>query len=78
MGFSRSLLTGKSKSARATTPNGLIGCRPSSLIVMTFSLGRGIERRTNELGLESDMIPLDQLQPWINVAAPAEFVLFLP
>lgn len=48
----------------------------SSLIVMTVSLGRGIKQRTNELGLESDMIPLDQLQPWINVAAPAEFVLF--
>ena len=47
-----------------------------SLFVMTVSLARGIEQRSNELNIEPNMIPLDQLQPWVNVAAPAEFVLF--
>ena len=47
-----------------------------SLIVMTISIGRGIEQRRNELSVQPEMIPLDDLQPWIDVAAPAEFVLF--
>ena len=48
----------------------------TSLIVMTISIGRGIEQRRNELSVQPDMIPLNELQPWIDVAAPAEFILF--
>ena len=47
-----------------------------SLVVMTISIGRGVEQRSRELGVEPDMIPLNQLQPWVDVAAPAEFILF--
>lgn len=47
-----------------------------SLVIMTISIGRGIDNRSKELNLEPDMIPLDELQPWIEVAAPAEFILF--
>ena len=47
-----------------------------SLMVMTVSINRGITQVRSELGLESNLIPLNQLQPWIVVAAPAEFILF--
>ena len=47
-----------------------------SLAVMTTTLARGIDEQSTKLGLAPDNIPLDQLQPWIDVAAPAEFILF--
>ena len=47
-----------------------------SLTVMTISIGRGVRQRRKELGTDSNIIPLDALQPWIDVAAPAEFILF--
>lgn len=47
-----------------------------SLSVMTISIGRGVRQRREELGSDSNIIPLDALQPWIDVAAPAEFILF--
>jgi len=47
-----------------------------SLSVMTISMGRGVRQRRKELDTDSNIIPLDALQPWIDVAAPAEFILF--
>lgn len=47
-----------------------------SLLVMTISIGRGVRQRRAELDSDSNIIPLDALQPWIDVAAPAEFILF--
>ena len=47
-----------------------------SLLVMTISIGRGVRQRREELDSDSNIIPLDALQPWIDVAAPAEFILF--
>ena len=47
-----------------------------SLSVMTISIGRGVRQRRKELDTDSNIIPLDALQPWIDVAAPAEFILF--
>jgi len=47
-----------------------------SLLVMTISIGRGVRQRREELDSDSTIIPLDALQPWIDVAAPAEFILF--
>ena len=47
-----------------------------SLTVMTISIGRGVRQRRKELDSDSNIIPLDALQPWIDVAAPAEFILF--
>ena len=47
-----------------------------SLTVMTISIGRGVRQRRKELDADSNIIPLDALQPWIDVAAPAEFILF--
>ena len=47
-----------------------------SLTVMTISIGRGVRQRRKELDTDSNIIPLDALQPWIDVAAPAEFILF--
>ena len=48
----------------------------TSLLVMTISIGRGVRQRRAELDSDSNIIPLDALQPWIDVAAPAEFILF--
>ena len=47
-----------------------------SLVTMTIAMSRGIEQKRRELDVQPDMIPLDDLQPWIDVAAPAEFILF--
>ena len=47
-----------------------------SLFIMTMSMSRGVQQRRSELDVQPDMIPLNDLQPWIDVAAPAEFILF--
>ena len=47
-----------------------------SLVTMTVAMSRGIEQQRRVLEVQPDMIPLDDLQPWIDVAAPAEFILF--
>ena len=47
-----------------------------SLTTMTVAMSRGIEHQRRTLDIQPDMIPLDDLQPWIDVAAPAEFILF--
>ena len=39
-----------------------------SLTVMTISIGRGVRQRRKELDADSNIIPLDALQPWIDVA----------
>ena len=43
---------------------------------MTISMSRGVQQRRSELDVQPDMIPLNDLQPWIDVAAPAEYILF--
>ena len=47
-----------------------------SLTTMTVAMSRGIEHQRRMLDIQPEMIPLDDLQPWIDVAAPAEFILF--
>ena len=47
-----------------------------SLSIMTMSMSRGVQQRRSELDVQPDMIPLNDLQPWIDVAAPAEYILF--
>jgi len=47
-----------------------------SLTTMTIAMSRGIEQQRRAYNIQPDMIPLDDLQPWIDVAAPAEFILF--
>ena len=47
-----------------------------SLITMTVAMSRGIEEQRHAYEIQPEMIPLDDLQPWIDVAAPAEFILF--
>ena len=43
---------------------------------MTIAMSRGIEEQRRAHDIQPEMIPLDDLQPWIDVAAPAEFILF--
>ena len=47
-----------------------------SLTTMTIAMSRGIEEQRRAYDIQPEMIPLDDLQPWIDVAAPAEFILF--
>ena len=47
-----------------------------SLTTMTIAMSRGIEEQRRAHDIQPEMIPLDDLQPWIDVAAPAEFILF--
>ena len=47
-----------------------------SLIVMSVSIREGIKSGEEELGVHSSEIGLEYLQPWVDVAAPAEFLLF--
>ena len=47
-----------------------------SLSIMTISMSKGVQQRRSELDVQPDMIPLNDLQPWIDVAAPAEYILF--
>ena len=47
-----------------------------SLIVMSVSIQDGIKSGEEELGVHSSEIGLEYLQPWVDVAAPAEFLLF--
>ena len=47
-----------------------------SLIVMSVSIRDGIKSGEEELGVHSSEIGLEYLQPWVDVAAPAEFLLF--
>ena len=47
-----------------------------SLTTMTIVMSRGIEEQRRAHDIQPEMIPLDDLQPWIDVAAPAEFILF--
>ncbi len=47
-----------------------------SLTTMTIAMSRGIEEQRRAYDIQPEMIPLDNLQPWIDVAAPAEFILF--
>ena len=47
-----------------------------SLTTMTIAMSRGIEQQRRAYDIQPEMIPLDDLQPWIDVAAPAEFILF--
>ena len=47
-----------------------------SLVTMTVAISRGVEQQRRDLDVQPNMIPLDDLQPWIDVAAPAEFILF--
>ncbi len=47
-----------------------------SLTTMTIAMSRGIEKQRRAYDIQPEMIPLDDLQPWIDVAAPAEFILF--
>ena len=47
-----------------------------SLTTMTVAMSRGIEQQRRAYDIQPEMIPLDNLQPWIDVAAPAEFILF--
>lgn len=47
-----------------------------SLTTMTIAMSRGIEQQRRAYNIQPEMIPLDDLQPWIEVAAPAEFILF--
>ena len=47
-----------------------------SLSTMTIAMSRGIEQQRRTYDIQPEMIPLDDLQPWIDVAAPAEFILF--
>ena len=47
-----------------------------SLTTMTIAMSRGIEEQRRAHDIQTEMIPLDDLQPWIDVAAPAEFILF--
>ena len=47
-----------------------------SLTTMTIAMSRGIEQQRRAYNIQPEMIPLNDLQPWIDVAAPAEFILF--
>ncbi len=47
-----------------------------SLTTMTVAMSQGIEQQRRANDIRPEMIPLDDLQPWIDVAAPAEFILF--
>ena len=47
-----------------------------SLVVMSVSIREGIKSGEKELGVHSSEIGLEYLQPWVDVAAPAEFLLF--
>ena len=47
-----------------------------SLTTMTIAMSRGIEQQRRAYDIQPEMIPLDDLQPWIDGAAPAEFILF--
>lgn len=47
-----------------------------SLTTMTVAMSRGIEQQRRAYDIQPEMIPLNDLQPWIDVAAPAEFILF--
>ena len=47
-----------------------------SLTTMTIAMSRGIREQRRAHDIQPEMIPLDDLQPWIDVAAPAEFILF--
>lgn len=47
-----------------------------SLLVMSISIQDGIKSGEKELGVHSSEIGLEYLQPWVDVAAPAEFLLF--
>ena len=47
-----------------------------SLATMTIVMSRGIEEQRRVYDIQPEMIPLGDLQPWIDVAAPAEFILF--
>ena len=47
-----------------------------SLTTMTIAMSRGIDEQRPAYDIQPEMIPLDDLQPWIDVAAPAEFILF--
>ena len=47
-----------------------------TLTTMTIAMSRGIEEQRRAYDIQPEMIPLDDLQPWIDVAAPAEFILF--
>ena len=47
-----------------------------SLIVLSVSIQDGIKSGEEELGVDSSEIGLEYLQPWVDVAAPAEFLLF--
>lgn len=48
----------------------------TSLVVMSVSIRDGIKAGEEELGVHSSEIGLEYLQPWVDVAAPAEFLLF--
>ena len=47
-----------------------------SLTTMTIAMSRGIEQQRRAYNIQPEIIPLNDLQPWIDVAAPAEFILF--
>lgn len=48
----------------------------TSLLVMSISIRDGIKSGEEELGVHSSEIGLEYLQPWVNYAAPAEYLLF--
>jgi hypothetical protein len=48
----------------------------TSLVVMTVSIRDGIKSGEKELGVHSSEIGLEYLQPWVDYAAPAEYLLF--